>query len=130
MRKQDSLSRSLARGPDPLLLYSLLIFIPILFFLYSRDPFQTQTGRDNKAGQKNMIVGQAARATNVNFNTNNRGGTAVNQAQATAAQVPSYGDNGTNQFTPGPGAYSVTNGFDKIGRDMQEAKTLQGFGLD
>ena len=30
----------------------------------------------------------------------------------------------------GPGAYNVTNGFEKIQRDMESAKTLQGFGLD
>lgn len=30
----------------------------------------------------------------------------------------------------GPGSYNVTNGFDQINRDMQSAKTLQGFGLD
>ena len=37
---------------------------------------------------------------------------------------------GTTQYTPGPGSYNVTNGFDQINRDMQSAKTLQGFGLD
>ena len=35
-----------------------------------------------------------------------------------------------SEFTPGPGSYTVTNGFSKIQRDMQSAKTLQGFGLD
>lgn len=30
----------------------------------------------------------------------------------------------------GPGTYHHTNGFEKINRDMESAKTLQGFGLD
>lgn len=35
-----------------------------------------------------------------------------------------------SRFTPGPGAYHATDGFDHISRAMQSAKTLQQFGLD
>ena len=35
-----------------------------------------------------------------------------------------------NAFTPGPGAYNATTGFDQHNKAMQSAKTLQEFGLD
>ena len=71
-----------SQGTNTSLSLFVVDFHSYSILLYSRDPFQTQTGRNNKAaGQKNMIVGQVGRATNVNFNTNNRGGTAVNQTQ-------------------------------------------------
>lgn len=34
------------------------------------------------------------------------------------------------KHTPGPGSYNYTNGFDQIKTAMQNAKTLQNFGLD
>ena len=33
-------------------------------------------------------------------------------------------------FTPGPGTYNATTGFDQHNKAMQSAKTLQEFGLD
>ena len=45
---------------------------------------------------------------------------------------PNYGNDPaiTNAFTPGPGAYNATTGFDQHNKAMQSAKTLQEFGLD
>ena len=66
-----------------------------------------------------------------------RGGAAPNKTSSNFADgnqvgfTPGkYNFDGLNKIILGPGSYNISNGFDQIQRDMQSAKTLQGFGLD
>ena len=45
-------------------------------------------------------------------------------------KAPTVSDPSSTNFTPGPGAYNATTGFDHHNKAMQSAKTLQEFGLD
>ena len=111
-----------------------------------KPPFMTQTGRSGKAGSEYKNNGRhstdalaSTSATYMFF-----GGGKNEKQQLKAIQKDPSNQSGINQYpsslgiemqratqyTPGPGTYNVTNGFDQINRDMQSAKTLQNFGLD
>ena len=102
----------------------------------TKPPFMTQTGRSGKAGGFEMTNGRHSQdalnstsATHMYY-----GGGMENEKQLLRAnhkntsssmsglnQYPSslgIDMHRSTQYTPGPGAYNVTNGFDQINRDM------------
>ena len=89
-------------------------------FCHSKSPFAAQTGRTGQAGRTaTMADGPTAKTygnTSMAFHVGGRG--------------PANTDPTATNFTPGPGTYNATTGFDQHNKAMQSAKTLQEFGLD